>query len=305
MGSKISKEMVMFVVMQAWMDMKLMMNDADIKTFIIAHFEPRGVLLVHLLQVTVYFTNTMSCRQYKDEKPKANNPNLIADHRHIRHHQSIRGNKRSLNPNTLQHSNTLGDNYNIITTYTLIKMKTVSFLTSCALALLFASCLSNNSVLGFAPVRSVNGTMMRNMFMAPLRLDSALGLSKDDDSSPRGIVLNSAVGGLVFAGGLMGYVKAGSKASLMAGSTFGGLLLLSSFLISKKRSAGNVLGSGVSGLLTYAMGKKFLRSGKFMPAGFIATMGAAAFVYNLIEATINKKQASTSEPPAKEETSDI
>lgn len=124
--------------------------------------------------------------------------------------------------------------------------------------------------------------------MAPLRLDSALGLSKDDGSSPRGIVLNAGVGGLVFAGGLMGYVKAGSKASLMAGSTFGGLLLLSSFLISKKKSAGNMLGSGVSGLLTYAMGKKFLRSGKFMPAGFIATMGAAAFVYNLIEATMSK-----------------
>ena len=59
-----------------------------------------------------------------------------------------------------------------------------------------------------------------------------------------------------------------------------------------------MLGSGVSGLLTYAMGKKFLRSGKFMPAGFIATMGAAAFVYNLIEATMRKKEEPAPEPVA-------
>eukprot|EP00545_Synedropsis_sp_CCMP1620_P010316 CAMPEP_0119004076 /NCGR_PEP_ID=MMETSP1176-20130426/940_1 /TAXON_ID=265551 /ORGANISM="Synedropsis recta cf, Strain CCMP1620" /LENGTH=180 /DNA_ID=CAMNT_0006955745 /DNA_START=135 /DNA_END=677 /DNA_ORIENTATION=+ len=147
---------------------------------------------------------------------------------------------------------------------------------------------------GFASVRSVSNSnsTTKNPFMMPLRLDHMLGLSKESSEQndlPRGIVLNAGVGGLVFAGGLMGFVKKGSKASLIAGSTFGGLLMLSAYIIGgKKSSKGNVLGSGVAGLLTYAMGKKFLKSGKFMPAGLIAGLGTVAFVYNLIEAMMKK-----------------
>jgi uncharacterized membrane protein (UPF0136 family) len=153
----------------------------------------------------------------------------------------------------------------------------------CCVATLLAALPTQVS--GFAPVGLLCNTT-KNRLMMPLRLDHALGLSKGnaDNASPRGIALNTGVGGLVFAGGVMGFVKSGSKASLMAGSTFGGFLMLSAFLISKKNTKGNVLGSGVAGLLTYVMGKKFLRSGKFMPAGLIACMGAMSFVYNLIEA---------------------
>jgi uncharacterized membrane protein (UPF0136 family) len=158
-------------------------------------------------------------------------------------------------------------------------MKTVP---SLLFYVLVAASLLQAQVLGFASVRTVSNTT-RNLLMTPLRLDQALGLSAKD-TEPRGVALNSGVGGLVFAGGLMGFVKKGSKASLMAGSTFGGLLMLSAYLISKKSSKGNVLGSGVAGMLTYAMGKKFMRSGKFMPAGLIAGLGAVAFCYNLVAA---------------------
>ena len=104
----------------------------------------------------------------------------------------------------------------------------------------------------------------KNRLMMPLNIDnkllsSSLSMSKPDNepAAPRGIVLNTAVGGLTFAGGLMGFVTRGSKASLIAGSTFGGLLMLSSFIISKTKSAkGNILGFFVSGMLGYVMGKK-------------------------------------------------
>ncbi|OEU16143.1 hypothetical protein FRACYDRAFT_144881, partial [Fragilariopsis cylindrus CCMP1102] len=97
--------------------------------------------------------------------------------------------------------------------------------------------------------------------------------------------LNSAVGGLTFFGGLMGYVTKGSKPSLIAGSTLGGLLMVSAYLISKssksRSSKGNILGSSVAGLLGYVMGKKFLASKKFMPSGLLAFLSAANVVYNL------------------------
>lgn len=136
----------------------------------------------------------------------------------------------------------------------------------------------------------------------PLRLDDrvltsrrAVGKGSDGDvppSSPRGIVLNTAVGGLTFAGGLIGFVTKGSKASLTAGSIFGGLLMLSAVIISKSSGSntasakGNILGFSVSGMLGFVMGKKFLASKKFMPAGLLASLSASAVVYNLIEAKI-------------------
>merc|ERR1711971_487761 len=73
-------------------------------------------------------------------------------------------------------------------------------------------------------IRPICNTI-KNRLMMPLNLDSKLMTSKQSEEAPRGIVLNSAVGGLTFAGGLTGFLTKGSKASLIAGSTFGGLLV--------------------------------------------------------------------------------
>ena len=152
-------------------------------------------------------------------------------------------------------------------------------------------------VLGFVPTAGLVSNTTKNRLMMPLRVDNALGLvARDEDNGitpPRGIVLNAGVGGLTFAGGLMGFITKGSKASLIAGSTFGGLMLLSASLISAKNKKGNTLGSVVGGMLCYVMGKKFLISKKFMPAGLIAFLGGLSFVYNLIEALSNKSTSSS------------
>lgn len=150
----------------------------------------------------------------------------------------------------------------------------------------------------------------KNRLMMPLNIDSKLLSSrlsaKHSDivsTAPRGIVLNTAVGGLTFAGGLMGFVTKGSKASLIAGSTFGGLLMLSALLISKasenKSRKGNILGFSVSGMLGFVMGKKFLVSKKFMPAGLLTALSAISVVYNLVEIKIlssSKKNETNKEP---------
>jgi uncharacterized membrane protein (UPF0136 family) len=83
----------------------------------------------------------------------------------------------------------------------------------------------------------------------------------------------------------MGYFKKGSAVSLMAGLTFGGLLIGSGVLIAQGESyKGHALASGVTGAMTLAMGQRFLSTGKFMPAGMVATIGAVGLAYNVKKA---------------------
>jgi uncharacterized membrane protein (UPF0136 family) len=97
--------------------------------------------------------------------------------------------------------------------------------------------------------------------------------------------LNLTLGGLAIVGGAMGFVRTGSTPSLVAGWTFGGLLVGSSVMISNGECyEGHVLASGVTGLMTVAMGYRSLSTGKFMPAGMVATLGAAGLAYNVTKA---------------------
>ncbi|GAA4463847.1 hypothetical protein GCM10023156_49530 [Novipirellula rosea] len=71
----------------------------------------------------------------------------------------------------------------------------------------------------------------------------------------------------------MGYVKAQSKASLIAGSITGGLLLLSAFLIAKGITAGAILGIVVSLLLIGQFGPSLLKKVKVMPNLLVVVLG--------------------------------
>ncbi|KAM4605751.1 transmembrane protein 14C-like [Polymixia lowei] len=74
---------------------------------------------------------------------------------------------------------------------------------------------------------------------------------------------------LVSSGGIVGFFKAGSVASLAAGLLFGVLAAIGAYLTS--RNAKNVWVSlGTSGTLAVVMGMRFLNSWKFMPAGLMA-----------------------------------
>ena len=83
----------------------------------------------------------------------------------------------------------------------------------------------------------------------------------------------------------MGYAKKRSVPSLAAGLTFGGLLVGSGILISKNESfQGHALASGATGVMSVAMAQRYMASKKFMPAGMVATLGAAGFAYNVKKA---------------------
>jgi len=71
----------------------------------------------------------------------------------------------------------------------------------------------------------------------------------------------------------MGYVKAASKASLIAGSITGGLLLLSAFLIARDVTAGAILGIVVSLLLIGQFGPSLRKKVKIMPNLVVVVLG--------------------------------
>ncbi len=104
-------------------------------------------------------------------------------------------------------------------------------------------------------------------------------------TTPGSAHLNFTMGGLVLVGGAVGYMRKGSMISLVAGVTFGGLLIGSGVLITQGESfKGHSLATGCTGLMTVAMGQRFLSTGKFMPAGMVASLGAAGLAYNVKKA---------------------
>ena len=93
--------------------------------------------------------------------------------------------------------------------------------------------------------------------------------------------LNYAAGGVLIAGGLAGYVRAGSIASLAGGGTLGGAICVAGMMISKGRDLeGHALALIASTVLLASMGQRFFRTGKFMPAGAAASVGALTALYN-------------------------
>ena len=97
---------------------------------------------------------------------------------------------------------------------------------------------------------------------------------------------NIGLGTLVIIGGAIGHIKKGSKISLIAGLSIGSLLLGSGYMIAKtdKQFEAHCLASSASGIMALAMGTRFVRGAKFMPAGLVAALGAAGCAYNVKKA---------------------
>ncbi|KAM6919758.1 transmembrane protein 14C-like isoform 1-T3 [Lycodopsis pacificus] len=95
---------------------------------------------------------------------------------------------------------------------------------------------------------------------------------------------------LVSAGGIIGYVKAGSVTSLAAGLLFGLLAAVGAYLASQNPK--NVwLSLGTSGTLAVVMGLRFLNSWKFMPAGLMTLLSGLMLV-KIIAGMQNKRHKS-------------
>jgi uncharacterized membrane protein (UPF0136 family) len=89
-------------------------------------------------------------------------------------------------------------------------------------------------------------------------------------------------GALTIAGGVIGYVKAGSVPSIVAGVITGVLLIASGFLLPDHRAAALTIALITSLLLAGQFIPKFFRTGKVMPAGIMSILSAISIIVALI-----------------------
>ena len=87
-----------------------------------------------------------------------------------------------------------------------------------------------------------------------------------------------AFGVLTIAGGIVGYAKAGSVASIVAGSITGILLLVAAFLLPQHRAIGLATAFIISLLLAAQFVPKFIRTGRAMPAGMMAILSVIGLI---------------------------
>ena len=89
-------------------------------------------------------------------------------------------------------------------------------------------------------------------------------------------------GALTIAGGVMGYVKAGSVVSIVAGSIAGVLLLVAAFLLPDHRAAGLATAFIISLLLAAQFIPKFMKTGRIMPAGMMSILSAIGVIAAIV-----------------------
>ncbi len=83
---------------------------------------------------------------------------------------------------------------------------------------------------------------------------------------------------IVLAGGIAGYFKAGSSASLIMGSVFGLLLIGSAWIILKKKMVGEYCALGLLILLDAFFIFRYLRTFHFLPAGLMSLLSLAVLI---------------------------
>jgi uncharacterized membrane protein (UPF0136 family) len=89
-------------------------------------------------------------------------------------------------------------------------------------------------------------------------------------------------GALTILGGIVGYVKAGSVASIIAGSITGVLLLVAAFLLPEHRMAGLATALIISLLLAAQFMPKLLRTGRIMPAGIMSLLSVIGIIVAIV-----------------------
>ena len=87
---------------------------------------------------------------------------------------------------------------------------------------------------------------------------------------------------LTIIGGVMGYVRAGSMASIIAGSVSGILLLVAAYLMGNNAVAGLALAAVLSILLAGRFVPAFMKNGEFMPAGMMSVLSVIGIIMAIV-----------------------
>lgn len=79
---------------------------------------------------------------------------------------------------------------------------------------------------------------------------------------------------IIFAGGIIGYVKAGSMPSIIMGTIFGTLLAGSAIGMLRHRHIGKYAALGLTFALIAFFTYRYMVTGKFMPAGLMSVISS-------------------------------
>jgi uncharacterized membrane protein (UPF0136 family) len=89
-------------------------------------------------------------------------------------------------------------------------------------------------------------------------------------------------GALTIAGGVVGFVKAKSRPSLVAGTLSGLSLIVAGYLVGTRGTLGLALGLIVSLSLAGRFIGAYKKSGKLMPAGLMSVLGMVGVVITIV-----------------------
>lgn len=87
---------------------------------------------------------------------------------------------------------------------------------------------------------------------------------------------------LTIIGGVIGFVKAGSTASIIAGSIAGILLFVAAYLLPEHPAAGLIVAGVISILLAGRFVPAFLKTGQAMPAGLMSVLSVLGVIVVIV-----------------------
>ncbi len=87
---------------------------------------------------------------------------------------------------------------------------------------------------------------------------------------------------LTIVGGVIGFVKAGSTASIIAGSISGILLIVAAFLLPTNLAVGLGIAAVVSILLAGRFIPAFMKTGQVMPAGLMSVLSVIGVILAIV-----------------------
>lgn len=92
------------------------------------------------------------------------------------------------------------------------------------------------------------------------------------------IIAAIAYGILAIVGGIMGYIQAQSKVSLISGSISGLLLIFGGVMQLQGQAWGLIVATVITAVLLIVFAVRLTKTRKFMPAGLMAILGLAVLV---------------------------
>jgi uncharacterized membrane protein (UPF0136 family) len=95
------------------------------------------------------------------------------------------------------------------------------------------------------------------------------------------IVAVFAYGMLAIVGGIIGYMQANSKVSLISGTISGLLLVIAAFFKLQGQGWAAILAAVVTAVLVVVFAVRFAKTRKFMPAGLMVILGIVTLVVSV------------------------